>query len=118
MKTTAKNSTSSNNYRNPETQRTLSFAESFSFKLRHLQGTSSISVGNGHALLGLASFYFCKKTRLNFCRRNHEVKRSETALVSDKSENVVFKDIKWSLDFFGSFWVKPKTNRNKTIQQL
>jgi len=62
--------------------------------------------------LGSVSFGICKKTRLSFYKRNPAVKQSRTAWVSNKSEAVVFKDTKCSLEFFGSFWVKPKMNIN------
>ncbi len=93
-------------------------AETHITKLLQHRGADSAGLRGAFRAMGLASFGICRKTRLNFYKRNPEVKRSGTAWVSDKSEAVVFKDAKCSLDFFGSFWVKPKTNKDQQLKQI
>lgn len=78
--------------------------------LLHRRDAEPIESSRRYSSLGSASFGIRKKTRLNFYKRNPEVEQSGAAWVSNKSTAVVFKDRKWSLDFFGSFWVKPKMN--------
>ena len=99
MKTVTVNINDSGIYFNAEAQKTLSIAEG-----------SSRFLGLALVFGGFDSKLWLSKT--GKLRRIEEITRPHLAKVKRKPEKGR------SLDLFGSFWVKPKMNRNKNITQL
>ena len=105
-------------YFTAETLRTQRFAESCGKLIDYAKCATFIGCATANNLLGRASFYIRRKTRLNFYKRNPEVERCETAWVSNKSEAVVFEDRKWSLDFLVRFASSQNERENNKARKL